>query len=205
MFYYKDITLFQNKNRVEKIKYFRELIIFYFEREGYELENQEHFESLNEQALRTEINQKSNEVHQILTASDLRPIMNWTPPPMIGGYRQNIDLILNIFNLGRFSISINHLIDFIDRSIGIYEADFLNSKIRTFNPFFYLNLVFRYISQAPFKILGEVGFNKNKIEESIFGRVIKLFLYLIVVFASFLTILEILDLVDWFKGQILGA
>jgi len=56
----------------------------------------------------------------------------------------------------------------------------------------------------PFYILGKVGFNQDKLEQSFLGKLIKGLLYLITVFAALLTVLEKLGYLEWFKKLIKG-
>ncbi|MBW6470351.1 MAG: hypothetical protein K0A90_03930 [Methanosarcinaceae archaeon] len=101
---------------------------------------------------------------------------------------KTIDLVNDIFILYMHEIRPSHLIDYIDRSIGVYEDDKLKSKFRTVNPFFWLGLILDFIINLPFKLIGELGFNKSKFEASFVGKITKLFIQLIAFIASLLTI-----------------
>jgi len=95
-------------------------------------------------------------------------------------------------------------LDVIERAIGIYENDRLNALFRTVNPLFWIGLILDYIVSLPFKVIGKVGFNQKKIESLITGRVIKGTLYLIMVLAAFLTVLEKIDYLEKFISLIQG-
>ena len=56
----------------------------------------------------------------------------------------------------------------------------------------------------PFKVIGKMGFNQKKMESSIKGKVIKSTLYLIMVLAAFLTVLEKIDYLERFLSLIQG-
>lgn len=89
--------------------------------------------------------------------------------------------------------------DIVDRSIGIYQSDLSSCFRRTINPFWWIAKLVTWIVSLPFKLLGTIGFNQKKAEESLLGKIIKGLLYLIMVFASLLTILDLLGLLDGFK------
>ena len=145
---------------------------------------------------RVKINRIMDETHDIILYSGINPTLTWTPPPAVGGYVRNVDLIQNIFNLHGYRIGANEVLDFIDRAIGVYETNHRSSFIRAFNPFFYIGLVFDAIADLPFIAIGKLGFNREKAESSVMGRLIKGVLYLITVIAALLTILQLLDYLE---------
>ena len=114
-------------------------------------------------------------------------------PPTAGGYSVNIDLIANIFNLADYFMDYNSALDLIDRSFGIYESSAKAARIRIFNPFFYVGLVFDFISGLPFIFLGKLGLNQQKMEVSLLGRLVKGVLYLIQVGAALIAIYQFWD------------
>lgn len=148
----------------------------------------------NQQAIETrrQINLLIDKVHFIVMSAGILPVMHYTPPPAVGDLARNIDLIYNIFNLHRFQIEPQYLLDFIDRAIGIYEDDKFNALLRTLNPLFWISLILDYIASLPFKFIGKIGFNQSKVESSVVGRLVKGVFYLITVLASFLTALDLL-------------
>jgi len=197
------IPIWINLKRMKLLEEFRSLIIEYFkniEPISY-LKIQE-----NEKALmaRTQINYIIDEVHQVILLAGVPTSIFYSPPPAFGGISGDIDLILNIFNLHEFQISPNMLLDLVDRAIGVYERDKIRSIFRTFNPLYWLLLILEYIMSIPFYILGRVGFNQDKLEQSFWGRLIKGLFYLITVLAAFLTALEKLGYLEWFKKLIKG-
>jgi len=60
-------------------------------------------------------------------------------------------------------------------------------------------LILNYLVSLPFKILGEVGFNQKKMENSFVGKLTKALFYLVTLLAGLLTILEKLGYLSWFK------
>jgi len=196
MKFYTRILVWENNRRLEKLAKFRDLIVEYFNNSRAEWMVDGRIEEEAARIARVKINRSLDEAHNIILYSGINPAITWSPPPAIGGYVRNIDLIENIFNLGNFQISADEVLNFIDRSIGIYENNHRSSLIRTLNPFFYVGLVFDAVTDLPFMVLGKLGFNKEKAETSIIGKIIKGILYLITVIAAFLTILQLLDFLD---------
>ena len=195
MRHYAKITVRENHKRLDKLFEFRNLVIEYFNnstKSGRGLRAEKEIA----QVARVKINRIMKENHEIILHSGMDPIMIYKAPPMVGGHTRNIDVILNIFNLDRFDIPANQVLDLIDMTIGVYESDHRRAVVRTFNPLFYLMLALDTISELPFSIIGKFGFNQQKAESSIIGRLFKGFLYLVTPVAGFLTILHLLDLLE---------
>ncbi len=198
---YKRITIFQNTLRLMTLYEYRELIIKYFNnsRPTYNEGRNENDEAKNS---RMKINLLSDEVYQIVNASEISSSVIWSPPPIIGGYIKNIDLINNIFYLDKYDLDPNTLLDIIDRSIGKYHRNKIPSIIRLFNPFFYISEIFIYIMELPFLFLAGFGFRREYLENSLIGKLTKLLVFLITLSASFLTVLDLLGYLDLFKATI---
>ncbi len=150
---YAKILVWENRKRLKKLIDFRELIIEYFNN---------HRNTAAANVARNKINRSMNQVHSIVLQSETNPIYTWRAPPIAGGYSAKIDLISNIFNLDDYFTKYDLVLDLIDRSIGIYESNAKSALIRIFNPFFYVGLVFDFISDLPFIALGKLGFNRQK-------------------------------------------
>ncbi len=88
------------------------------------------------------------------------------------------------------------VLDYIDRSIGIYERNHSAAVIRTINPFFYIGWLVEFIVELPFLAIAKLGLDRKKAESSMLGRIIKGILYLITVIAALLTILQLLDILE---------
>lgn len=208
MKFYKKIPIWENSRRLNKLYDFRELILKYFDNSRLEFMVRERIEEAEARAARVSINRSMDELHDMLICSGINPSITWTPPPAVGGYRQNIDLIQNIFNLHAFRVEPNNILDFLDRSIGIYESNRVPSILRALNPFFYIGLVFDALVEIPFIFIGKLGLNREKAESSLIGKLVKGALYLITVVAAFLTILQLLDLLDpvkKFTNELIGS
>jgi hypothetical protein len=196
MTYYKKILFWENNDRHKRLLEFRALVLDYFNNSKADWMVDERIEKPKAQEARVQINRVLDGIHDLILYAGIDPSVLYTPPPAVGGYRQNIDLVNNIFNLHRFQISPNSLLDIVDRAIGIYYNNSGPAFRRTINPFFYLGLVFDAIAGSPFMLLGRAGFNRKKAEESLVGRLIKGSIYLISALASLLTVLQLLGYLE---------
>ena len=199
MNYYKRILPWENNRRLEKLAEFRALVIQYFDNSRAEWMVDERIEKPEAEEARVKINRMMDETHDIILYSGVNPSIRYTPPAVVGGYIQNIDLVENVFNLHRFKITANNLLDFVDRSIGIYESNRRPALLRAINPFFYLGLAFDLVARIPFVLIGRAGFNRQKVEESLAGRLVKGSIYIVTALASLLTVLQLLDYLESFK------
>jgi len=136
MTYYTKILPWENKRRLGRLAEFRALVIEYFNNSSAERMGVERIEEPEAEEARVKINRMMDEVHDIILYAGVKPWIRYIPPPAVGGYIQNIDLVQNIFNLHRFQIAPNNLLDFVDRAIGIYENNSGPAFRRAINPFF---------------------------------------------------------------------
>jgi hypothetical protein len=205
MNYYKKILPWENSRRLEKLVEFRCMVIGYFNSSRFEWMADGRIESPEAQETRVKINRMMDEVHNIFLYAGINPSIRHTPPPAIGGYIQSIDLVQNIFNLDRFQITPPTLLDFIDRTIGVYENNKRPAVLRVINPFFYIGIIFDWVARLPFMLIGRAGFNRQKAEGSLIGHAIKGSIYIITVLASLLTVLHLLDYLEPLKGLVKGV
>jgi len=199
MNYYNKIPIWEHKKRVNTLIGFRDLVITYYNNATREYLEPGLRENDTARQTRSKINLLVNKVSRILYATGIDASVYYTPPPALGGLTGNIDLPSNIFNLHRYGISHQILIDYIERALGVYEDDYKNCLIRTFNPFFWIGLLLSYIAKIPFMILGKLGFHQSKMESSFLGRLIKGIIYIITVIASIITILELTGHLESYK------
>lgn len=192
---YKKILVWENKKRIDLLIKFRNLVVEYFN--NLDISNQEN--KIAEQK-RREINVILVKAHSAILAAGVSTSITQYPPPAVGGYVIHINVIDSIFDFDSLYLDRKFITDIIERAIGVYLNDRINSLLRTINPFYWLYIIIDYITSLPFVILGKVGFNQKKIEDSFTGKLIKAIISLIIVFASFLTILEKLGYLDWFKN-----
>jgi len=200
MRHYTKIFRWENQRRIEKLLEFRSLVFTYFENSRYDPFDDLRVEQSKALEVRDRINLCLSEIHAIILSADVVPVIIYRAPPLIGGYQSTIDLFENIFNLDRYQIGPNVVIDYVDRTIGKYRSDQTKAIFRMFNPFFYLGLLLAPISDLLFEGIGKLGFNRQKLESSIFGNVVKGLPYLLTILAALLTILHYLDLLDPIKA-----
>ena len=204
MSYFKKITIWGNCKRVKLLVEFRSLVVNYFNNLKHSDYGLEVHENEKAKQVRREINMNLDKMYSIIISAGVNPTIYYSPPPAVGGFAGDIDLIHNIFRLHNFQIAPQGLLDYIERAIGIYENDKINALLRTVNPLFWIGLILDYIASLPFKVIGKIGFNQKKIESSIMGRIIKGVLYLIMVLAAFLTVLEKIGYLEKFISLIQG-
>src|SRR5262249_49858530 len=114
----------------------------------------------------------------------------YQPPANVGGYVQRLDLVSNIFELWRFQVGPEKVFDCIDRAIGTYERESRRLFRSSFNPLYWLQIVFMWLLRSPFKLLGAAGFNAKQAEESIPGKLLKVAIGIVPFTAAALYIAE---------------
>lgn len=195
MRHYEDITYYENRRRLEKLNKFRRDVILYFNH----LQIDEIFRTASEdeeaRKIRPKISETLIEIRKIFSSADVAPMIQYTPPPAVGGYIQNVDILDNIFTLHQWSINPQALIDLLDQVRGAYESDCRKSIIRTFNPLTWGLWVIEWVAYIPLRTLGAIGFDVAKAERSMFGK----FLKLIGPVAGFMTILNLMGWLDSIK------
>lgn len=203
---YKKITFWQNISYRKYLNEYQSQVKKYFGLIDYDY-SRNIIDNEGSRKIRTYLNRQNELLQKIFLGVGLSPNVIHTPPPAIGGLMQRINLIDNLFNLQNYDIEPQELIDFIDQIYGVYERDFLNSIIRTLNPFYWLGRVLEIIASVPFYLLGQIGFNQHKLESSLTGQVIKLLIKILSIVSLFwglLSKLEILpdtfDLSNWLNN-----
>ena len=194
------ITVFENQRRAELLRKFAQLIHDYeaatVPPQGFgEIDPQETPASM---AAREAMNRILHDVDEVMTLAGEPAIVQWTPPAMTGGFIQNIPLVLNYFQLHRYQIGPQIVLDHVVRAIGIYEADSSRARFRTFNPFFWLGLGLDIVAGWPFALARRTGFNTSKVEDSLPGRLIRLVVWSLGAVVLFLTFLQLIGFLDSF-------
>ena len=204
MTHYKTITFWGNQRRLTTLQQFRDLVITYFNNSQRTHSLLEEGRSENDVArqARAEINLKVDEISAYVRAADINPAVTVTPAPAIGGYVQHVDLLMNLFLLERHQISPHHVDDFLLRAIGVYKSDESSSLRRTINPLWWVKMLLMGIAHAPFSILSAAGFDADRAERSVLGKLVKGFLVVITAVASILVIADLLGWLEWLKDQL---
>ena len=138
---YRNITFWESLRRQERLDEFLELVDTYF------LAHRAKQVKRASEA-RTSLNLMLIDVKKILYAANVRPVIRWTPPPMVGGPSQNIDLVENLFFLDRYSLSPAQVSDVVLRAQGVYKSNHFRSFLRTFNPLWWAG-EFQLVSKTP--------------------------------------------------------
>jgi len=185
---YDKTTFWENANRTKALNVFRSNVVDYFNLDASG-EKREHARS---HETRSTLNRQANNVKRIVSSADIS--LNIAYQPAFQNHiLKNINIIDNLFVLDRNALP--HVVDILDRAIGMYGNDRRSSIWRTFNPLFWLGLLVDKIATFPFILLFKLGFDSEKIEASMLGKFIKGVTRLVVVTAAFLAILDIL--VSW--------
>ena len=190
MNHYSDISYWENIKRAHHLLYFRELAITYYNKDKGDEE-------------RYKMNKALNRVKKIVHATEVSTRITRMPAPAIGGHVFTIDLLEDLFNLGRHDIPPSYLIDILERSIGVYEDDRSRALWRTINPLWWLKRLLVGVGRFPFFVLASMGFNLDRLEHSSIGKLIKGLLSLLAAFASLLLIAERLGFLSNIK-RVLG-
>lgn len=198
MKYFERMFIWENIKRTDELLSFRNLVVQYFNAASYHwmadgrIENDEAVEA------RRQINLIIHKIKRYIREAGVSTIKYYSPPPAIGGFSGNIDIFDEIFN-DTLRIPSNQILDTIERTIGIYQNDKVKSWIRTLNPFFWIYLILEKFVALPFKLLGLAGFNQERIESSLTGKILKMVISIITVGAAFLAVLEKIGYLESFK------
>jgi hypothetical protein len=141
---YKDIPFLENKRRLNLLIHFRSLVKTYFDNSILNMVSGNYNEKPEAAEAKKEINLIIKDVYAIMVHADIKTYSASAPSVSVKGYGKNINLILNIFNLGRNDIEPDTAIDYIDRAIAVYKANRAASLIRVINPFFWLSVAIKY-------------------------------------------------------------
>ena len=154
--YYKYITFGDNRTRLKLLTEFRELVIQYFDNSTLNMVSGIHSEQQEAREARDALSLIIKRAYNIIRLADVKTSAISNSSIIIGRQFQNIDLILNIFNLGRNNIPQHVAIELIEKAIDVYKSNRLDSFIRTINPFFWVRGILRRIIGG-FKKEGKQG------------------------------------------------
>lgn len=193
---YKHIGVIENNRRLDFLSRYRNDVVEYFNHctSGYLGTSWTEDDTARE--VRRRINLETDEAYDVIHAAGISTTMTYTPPPMIGGYIQNVELVHNIFNFAHFDLSPQALIDMAERAVGVYQRNHGAAVIRTLNPFFYIGLALDAIARSPFLLATRLGLPGGRLESSVLGVVVRLVVYLAGAIASALAILGFLGYLD---------
>lgn len=196
---FNERTILGNLSCQKELVDFKSTVVEYFNNCQFEGWDNRMIENEVARAARSTLNQNLRKIQKIILGANISSSITYSPPPMIGGYRQDIDLVANIFYLHQFRIEPTFLLDVADRAIGVYREDQLMSLIRTFNPLFWFGTVLDYFVSIPFKILRKAGINTAGIESSFIGKFLKFIFWLVSLAAAIVTVAQPLGWLDYLK------
>jgi len=184
------------KRRLAELRTFRELVRTYFAGTGFDTRGRRHA-SESVIPLRSEINKMIPETVRSCYRVGQSVSLSYIDPS--SGVSGHINTIENIFSLDRFRIPVSKMIDYLDRTIGIYERELVKLQRASWNPFYWLKLGFLWALGFPFRILGAAGFNARALEESLGGKIVKAVVGFVVFLAALLQVLSLLGLPTGWK------
>ena len=144
--YYDSITLTENRSRLKLLTDFRSLVIIYFDNSRLNLMTGEYIEENDAAEAKVAINLILKEAYNMIRLANIKTYSASNTVLATSRHGKSMDIILNIFNLGRNEIPHETAVEYIDRAIKVYRSNRLDSFIRTMNPFFWISIFFDYIA-----------------------------------------------------------
>lgn len=187
------------KRRLAELHRFRDLVTSYFSGTGFDSRGRRHA-SEAVIPLRTDINKMIPET--VRSCYRVGQSVSVSYIDQSSGVSGNINTIENLFSLDRFRIPVSKAVDYLDRTIGIYERELPRLRRAAWNPLYWLKLGFLWIIGFPFRILGAAGFNANALEQTLGGKVLKATVGFVTFLAAFLQMLSLLGLPTGWKDLV---
>jgi hypothetical protein len=181
------------ERRLDLLRQFRALVFDYFQNIEYP-----GWASAGTPPRMNDISQKArNQINYLLEDAErsfdilgISRVMVYTPPPRVGGYAQRVNLIANMFSLWQLQIGPEYVLDLTDKAIGTYERECQRLLRKSFNPFYWAALPIAWLLRLPFKLIGAVGFDATKAEQSRVGKLVKLVVAVAAFVVSIVTIAD---------------
>jgi hypothetical protein len=149
--HFKNITFGENSSRLKLVRNFRDLVAVYFENSTLNMMNGTYTENHEASEARAEIIIIIKEIYELIRLAGIKTSAASTSSLAHGRKGQNIDLIMNIFNLGRNEIPPEAAMEYIEDAIDVYKSNRLPSFIRTLNPFFWIKFFLHSTAKKPAK------------------------------------------------------
>jgi len=163
----------ENNRRIGVLSDFYDQFVRYVSGTTYGWASESPQETPEAREARSNMNRLLDEVSGIMRSVGVPPVLGWSPPPAIGGYSRNIDVIINVFRLHQYQIEPVEVADMLERAVGKYERNYQAALIRTFNPFFWVGCALRWIAGLPFAFLVHLGMPRQRIEGNAIGKMFK--------------------------------
>jgi hypothetical protein len=190
------ILYWEAKRRLDLLTNFKTRVTDYYATARWDRLSHQWVENNQAKELRRQINEEMREVAVAAHFVGISMTMFYTSPAATGGPAGDISLLDNVFNLPSLRVSHAHLLDELDRAIGIYRSWLGPLWRRLFNPFYWFGWALTWIAEIPFRVLNSAGFNVTQFEGSFLGKTLKAAIQLVTGVGTALTILEKLDLLS---------
>ncbi|WP_421787380.1 hypothetical protein [Hyphobacterium sp.] len=195
--HYKHVTVFENKYRLAKLRGFRTKVTDYFDNVEHNWRVDDPIENDHASALRPALNEDLLHVGDIVRAADVQTTMQQLPAPAIGGYRLSFDLFRDLLRLRSFELTEQATLDAMDRAIGRYQNDQIYAWVRTFNPLWWLWRLLNIVVSLPFALAELSGFERERFEQSVSGKLVRLISWLVTTAALILgAAVSVVTLID---------
>ncbi len=160
------------KSRLAVLREFRVRAVDYFENiepSGWMAGGAPRPMNATAQKARHDMNRMLGDVLVSLSRFSIPHVVYYQPPPRLGGYPQNVDIILNVFSLWEFQVGSERVFDTIDRAIGTYERECKKLFRKLFNPLYWLGMLLVQFLRIPSKLRGAGAADVPGTDPSLFG------------------------------------
>ncbi len=182
------------KRGFELLKRFRQKVVDYDNNALWNDYDNDYAENQEAVSLRQQINEDMPEATTAIQKVGHSTIVYYSPPPATGGLQGDIDVLTNIFRLPYLGMDTTQLLDRLDQAIGAYRYAVSYLWRRLFNPFYWIGKGLALIGSIPFRVLRIAGFDAERAETSLTGKLVKAIMYFLTIIYFSLAILQMLDL-----------
>lgn len=203
---YTDIPIWETKKRLQELKQFHMDVERYFLNSSTGVAGRSRLKRTDNNDAATQakrsINRSLQAINRYIQGAGVNPEIYYQQPPVVGGREYSINIITNIFRLDELRIPVDMPDGFVQQAIGVYDGDTPASWRRTLNPFWWLGSMLTWFAATPFLLIGKAGFDADRAQHSVIGKLISLILYLIPIVASLLIILDLLGYLGPVKSYV---
>lgn len=203
---YTDIPIWETKKRLQELKQFHMDVERYFLNSSTGVAGRSRLQRTDNNDAATQAKQSINRSLQAVNGytkgAGVNPEIYYQQPAVVGGSEYNINIITNVFRLDELRIPVDMPDAFVQQAIGVYEGDTPASWRRTLNPFWWIGRLLIWVAHLPFFLLGAAGFNAEKAENSILGKLVSLVFTLTIFVGAVLEILDRLGFLDQLKSYL---
>lgn len=148
---------------------------FYFEALTYEAFPFRAVESDEARRVRSALEGRLRRGRRIVRSSGRVSSVRLAPGKRTGDVRR-VDLLSATFELDRYSLRREDVLEVLDAALRAYEGDAAAAWIRTLNPLYWLDMGLDAVERAPFALLRFAGVAPAAIANSVPGRIFRLLL-----------------------------